>query len=165
MYNLIGENWHRKLFNSNIPFSAHCSHAVASLILWTWDGSRTLVLVIQAQALDQFNHLCLSSNHIKIQHKNNNISTTVHAMTKSFVMFCSTQDGESTDVNCLVFWAHCKNGKILTKRQVYNKGIFTNFGYFSLKWDIDITTMCSWSWVRWCDWFCCIMFGCQVIRQ
>ena len=33
----------------------------------------------------------------------NNISTTVHAMTKSFVPFCSAQDGESTDMNCLVF--------------------------------------------------------------
>ena len=25
-----------------------------------------------------------------------------------------------------------KNGKILMKHQVYNKGIFTNFGYFSM---------------------------------
>ena len=39
-----------------------------------------------------------------------NISTTVHATTKSFAPFCSAQDGESTDMNCLVFWAHCKNG-------------------------------------------------------
>ena len=31
------------------------------------------------------------------------ILTTVCAMTKSFVPFCSAQDGESTDVNCLVF--------------------------------------------------------------
>ena len=58
------------------------------------------------------------------------ISTTVHPMTKLFVPFCSAQDSESADMNCLVFWAHCKNGKILMKRQVYNKGIFTNFGYF-----------------------------------
>ena len=58
-----------------------------------------------------------------------NISTTVHAMTKSFVLFCSAQDDESTDMNCLVFWVHCKNGKILMKCQVYNKGIFfTNLG-------------------------------------
>ena len=35
-----------------------------------------------------------------------NISTTVHAMTKSFIPFCSAQDGEATDMNCLVFWAH-----------------------------------------------------------
>ena len=40
----------------------------------------------------------------------NNISTTVHATTKLFVLFCSAQDIESTDINCLVFWAHCKNG-------------------------------------------------------
>ena len=32
-----------------------------------------------------------------------NISTTVHAMTKSLVPFCSAQDGESTDMNSLVF--------------------------------------------------------------
>ena len=59
---------------------------------------------------------------------NKNISTTLHDTTKLFVPFCSAQDGESADMNCLVFWAHCKNGKILMKRQVYNKGIFTNFG-------------------------------------
>ena len=29
-----------------------------------------------------------------------NISTTIHAMTKSFVPFYSAQDGESTDMNC-----------------------------------------------------------------
>ena len=56
------------------------------------------------------------------------ILTTVHATTKSFVPFCLPQYVESTDMNCLVFWTHCENGKILTKRQVYNKGIFTNFG-------------------------------------
>ena len=32
---------------------------------------------------------------------------------------CSAQDGESDDMNCLAFWAHCKNGKILMKHQVY----------------------------------------------
>ena len=31
------------------------------------------------------------------------ISTTVHAMTKSFIPFCLAQDSESTDMNCLVF--------------------------------------------------------------
>ena len=35
------------------------------------------------------------------QHEN--ISVTVHDMKKSFVPFCSAQDGESTDMNCLVF--------------------------------------------------------------
>ena len=33
---------------------------------------------------------------------NNNISTTI--MTVLFVPFCPAQDGESTDMNCLVFW-------------------------------------------------------------
>ena len=51
-------------------------------------------------------------------------------MTKLFVLFCSAQDGESTDMNCLVVYVYCKDGKILMKHQVYNKGIFTNFGYF-----------------------------------
>ena len=82
-----------------------------------------------------------------------NISTTVHATTKSFVLFCSAQDGESTDMNCLVFWAHCKNGKILTKRQIYNKGIFTNLGYFFILWNIDIIRMSSCFWVKWCNYF------------
>ena len=38
-----------------------------------------------------------------------NISTTVHAMKKLFVPFCSAQDGESTDINGLVFWVQYKN--------------------------------------------------------
>ena len=60
-----------------------------------------------------------------------NISTTVCAMTKLSVPFCSAQDGESIDINCFVFWAHYKNGKILAKRQVYNKGILPILGNFS----------------------------------
>ena len=47
------------------------------------------------------------ANHIKIPKSNlqshNNILTTVHATTKSFVPFCSAQDGESTDMNSLMF--------------------------------------------------------------
>ena len=35
---------------------------------------------------------------------------TIHAMTKLFVPFCSAQEGQSADMNCLVFWAHCENG-------------------------------------------------------
>ena len=85
-------------------------------------------------------------------------------MTKLFIKFCSAQDGESTDMNCFVFWAHCKNGKILSKRQVYNKGIFTNFGYFFIIWNNDIIKLCSWFRVKWCNLFCCIMFECQVIH-
>ena len=59
-----------------------------------------------------------------------NILTTVHAMTKLFVQFSSAQDGESTDMNCLVLCGHCENGKILMKHQVYNKGIFAILGIF-----------------------------------
>ena len=59
-----------------------------------------------------------------------NISTTIQAMVKWFVSFCLAQDGESTDMNCLVFYELCENDKFLTKRQVYNKGIFVDFGYF-----------------------------------
>ena len=60
----------------------------------------------------------LTSKSHKIQPFNDlkqhyDISTTVHATTKSFVPFCSAQDAESVDINCLVFWAHYKNGKIL----------------------------------------------------
>ena len=38
-----------------------------------------------------------------VHNKAVNISTTIHATTKSFVPFCSAQDGESTDMNSLVF--------------------------------------------------------------
>ena len=33
----------------------------------------------------------------------NNILKTIHAMTKSFVLFYSAHNGESTDMNCLAF--------------------------------------------------------------
>ena len=41
-------------------------------------------------------------------------------------------------MNCLVFWAYCENGKNLTKRQVYNKGILPILGNFLTMRDIDI---------------------------
>ena len=70
------------------------------------------------------------------------ILTTLHAITKSVVPFCSAQDGESIDVNCLVFWTFCKNGENQPKFPVYySKGVFINFGKFSLTWEIDITGM------------------------
>ena len=92
----------------------------------------------------------IPENHQNVFHQSDynglntlkNISTTIHAMTKSFVPFCSAQDGESTDMNCLVFWAHCKNGKILMKYQVYNKGIFANFGCF-LQYKMLISLECT----------------------
>ena len=48
-------------------------------------------------------------------------------MTELFVLFCSAQDGESTDMNCLVFGAQCKNGKILKK---HVKSIIREFSPF-----------------------------------
>ena len=61
-----------------------------------------------------------------------NISATIHARAKLFVLFCSAQDGESAGMNCLVFWAHCKNTYYFQQntKSIYNQGIFTNFGYF-----------------------------------
>ena len=121
-----------------------------------WVGSSTSVLD------DGLKHLissstCACHEWIKSQiaqpstASTHNISTIVHATTKSFVLFCSAQDGEFTDMKCLMFWAHCKNGKIWTKHQVYNKGIFINFGYFFIIWDIDIIRKCSWFWAEWCN--------------
>ena len=78
--------------------------------------------------------------------KTDNISTTVHAISKSFVPFCSAQDSESTDINCLVFWAHCKNGKMAS---LYNKGFLGII--FSKIWDIDIIRMYTWFQVKWCN--------------
>ena len=43
------------------------------------------------------------------------------------------------------------------KRQVYISGII-----FTI-WNIDIIRMCSWFWVKWCNYLCCIMFNCWVI--
>ena len=40
------------------------------------------------------------NNYFKIYR---NTLTTVHAMRKPFVPFCSAQDAESADINCLVF--------------------------------------------------------------
>ena len=69
-----------------------------------------------------------------------NISASIHATTKLFVPFCSAPDGESDDMICLVFWVYCKNGKIWTKRQVYNKGISPISGIIS-KYEILIFTI------------------------
>ena len=58
------------------------------------------------------------------------ISKTIHTTTKLFVPFYSAQDGKSTDMNYLIFRKNCENGKILTKHQVYNKGILPILGKF-----------------------------------
>ena len=77
-----------------------------------------------------------------------NISTTTLVMTTLFVPFCSAQDGESTDMNCMVFWELCKNGKILMKRQVYNKGIWLIFGILSwceILISLECAVDCEWN--------------------
>ena len=97
-----------------------------------------------------FSHV-FKSNHIgymktaQVLRLYKNILATVHAMTKSFVQFCSAQDGESTGVNCLVFWAHCEIEKIVMKCQVYNKGIFTILKYFSSYEILECTVDSEWN--------------------
>ena len=59
--------------------------------------------------------MVLSSTSASIEQ---NILTTVHAMIKLFVPFCSAQDGESVDMTSLVFWAHCEKHKISTKHHI-----------------------------------------------
>ena len=39
-------------------------------------------------------------------------TTTVHATTKSFIPFCSAQDGESADTNCLVVLSKLRKWQI-----------------------------------------------------
>ena len=104
-----------------------------------------------------FKHLiswstCACHKYIKSfglqQPKPHNISTTVHATTKSFVL---VQDGEFACwyklFNVLSTLQKWKN---FDKRQVdKHKGIFTNFRYFLIIWDIDINRKCSWFWVEW----------------
>ena len=55
---------------------------------------------------------CSEDVHLKLkmtimllqqQQTTSHILTTIHATTKSFIPFCSAQDCESTDMNCLVF--------------------------------------------------------------
>ena len=59
-----------------------------------------LISVISSLVVELFihrNHKNPAFNSL-ILHKN--ILTTVHAMTKPFVPFCSAQDSESADINC-----------------------------------------------------------------
>ena len=66
--------------------------------------------------------------------------TAVHAVAKSFAPFSAAYDGESADMNCLVFWVLYKNGKIGVKCQVYNKRIFSNFGNSECAVDSDVVS-------------------------
>ena len=68
-------------------------------------------------------------------HITQNISTTVLATTKSFVPFCSAQDGKSADINCLVIQAHCQTEKFYQNTKSIIRGfslilnIFHNMRY------------------------------------
>ena len=48
-------------------------------------------------------HISKTKSSLQQSKVKQNISTTVHATTKSFVTFCSAQNGESADINSLVF--------------------------------------------------------------
>ena len=61
---------------------------------------------------DAFKHLISWSTCASIIQK---YLLKVHATAKLFVQFCSAQGGESTDMICLVFWAHCENDQNLMK--------------------------------------------------
>ena len=75
-------------------------------------------------------------------------------MTKLFVLFCLAKDGESADINCLVFSAYCKNGKILIKCQVRRFHqclvIFSNMKYC---YHYNVQLILS-------EMMCCIVFSC-----
>ena len=89
------------------------------------DGWSTLVLALKSASLKcltvLFKHLISwRQAHVFQLYKSILMTVHVHATIGSFVPFCSAQDGVSPDMNCLVFWAHCENGIILMKHQVYN---------------------------------------------
>ena len=65
------------------------------------------VACLVAELFISRNHKTVTFNGLTSQ----NISTTVHGTIKSLVPFCSAQDDESNDINCLVFWAQFKNGQ------------------------------------------------------
>ena len=44
------------------------------------------------------------------------------------------------------------------------KGFSPILGIFLTIWDIDIIRMCNWFWLKWCNYFCCFMFGYEVIH-
>ena len=85
---------------------------------------------------------------LKVNQLNKNISTTVHAMTKSFVLLRSVQDGESIDINYLVFWAYCKNGEFWWNSKSIIRD-FHQFWVFFIIWNIDTIRTYSWFWVKW----------------
>ena len=60
-------------------------------------------MLVLKSALSTISELLDSAFKLLVLRLHKDILTTVHPMTKSFVPFCSAQDGESVDINCLVF--------------------------------------------------------------
>ena len=60
-------------------------------------------MLVLKSALSTVSELLDSAFKLLVLRLHKVILTTVHAMTKSFAPFCSAQDGESVDINCLVF--------------------------------------------------------------
>ena len=71
-----------------------------------------------------------------------NISTTIHAMTKSFLPFRSAQDGKSTGVNCLVLFEHTAKMAKFAETPIYNKGILLILASF-LGYEILLLLECT----------------------
>ena len=101
--------------------------------------------VVSCSIAELFIHREITKSRLQSTKSHTNISTTVHATTKLFLPFFSTQDGDSTDINCLVFWAHCQSGKFLTKHQVYNKGIFINLGNYEILISLEYMIDSEWN--------------------
>ena len=95
--------------NTNLWFKLiykfdHHKMCIGAFLLTT--SLQSTVLLTKRDWVRSIEALVLVTNHIKIlqwPERNQNISATVLAMMKLFVPFCSAQDSESADVNCLVF--------------------------------------------------------------
>ena len=141
------DGWKLQIDNNCGTYVLHCS----SLVDTGWQAAMHVCVCVCVCVCVSTRDGSSTFSEVFVLCLYENILTTIHAMTKSFLPFCSAQDGESTDMNCLVFWTRCENGKILTKCQVYNKGIFTDFGYFFIVWKINIIRIYSWFLVEWCN--------------
>ena len=86
-----------------------------------WNG--VINFVSSISVVELFVHKSCKNLSLQLSISTPKYLGTMYATAKPSVPFCLAQGGESTDMNCLVFWAHCENGKIWMKHQVYNKGI------------------------------------------
>ena len=64
-------------------------------------------------------------------------------MPKLFILFCSAQDGESTDINCLVFWAHCEMSKFPQNAKSIIRGFSQFWVIFHNNYEILISLECA----------------------